>query len=157
MIQKYSFWLFFGTALIWLLDAVTKVLATKFLTASIAVAPLLSFSLTQNPNLAFGIPFPFLVTIILSVFAVALLIYVFFQHTQKNSLPAVFAFALLLGGALGNLSERIIFGAVTDFIAFGPIPNFNLADMALTFGVLLLMAKCRKIFTQETNSQYGHA
>jgi signal peptidase II len=53
-----------------------------------------------------------------------------------------------LGGAIGNLGERIFFGQVTDFIALLTIPNFNLADTALTIGVILLIIFHSKIFTK---------
>jgi signal peptidase II len=46
---------------------------------------------------------------------------------------------LLLGGALGNLIDRIADGAVTDFIKLPHWPAFNIADMAITFGVLALL------------------
>jgi signal peptidase II len=46
---------------------------------------------------------------------------------------------LLLGGALGNLIDRIGDGAVTDFIKLPAWPAFNVADMAITFGVLSLL------------------
>jgi signal peptidase II len=48
------------------------------------------------------------------------------------------AAGLLAGGALGNLADRIRADAVTDYIAVGSWPAFNLADVAVTVGVLLL-------------------
>jgi signal peptidase II len=46
---------------------------------------------------------------------------------------------LLIGGALGNLIDRLIHGAVTDFIKFPLWPAFNFADISITFGVLALL------------------
>jgi signal peptidase II len=46
---------------------------------------------------------------------------------------------LLIGGALGNLIDRLAHGAVTDFIKFPAWPAFNIADIAITFGVLSLL------------------
>ncbi len=46
---------------------------------------------------------------------------------------------LLVGGALGNLIDRLAHGAVTDFIKLPDWPAFNVADMAITFGVLALL------------------
>jgi signal peptidase II len=46
---------------------------------------------------------------------------------------------LLVGGALGNLLDRILNGAVTDFIKLPHWPAFNVADMSITFGVLALL------------------
>jgi signal peptidase II len=46
---------------------------------------------------------------------------------------------LLIGGALGNLIDRLVHGAVTDFIKFPFWPAFNVADISITFGVLVLL------------------
>ncbi len=46
---------------------------------------------------------------------------------------------LLLGGAVGNLIDRVRDGAVTDFIKLPHWPAFNVADIAITFGVLVLL------------------
>ena len=46
---------------------------------------------------------------------------------------------LLLGGALGNVVDRVRVGAVTDFVKLPAWPAFNLADTAITFGVLALL------------------
>jgi signal peptidase II len=46
---------------------------------------------------------------------------------------------LLIGGALGNLLDRVLNGAVTDFIKFPLWPAFNVADMSITFGVVALL------------------
>jgi signal peptidase II len=46
---------------------------------------------------------------------------------------------LLIGGALGNLIDRLVHGAVTDFIKFPLWPAFNFADISITFGVLALL------------------
>jgi signal peptidase II len=54
---------------------------------------------------------------------------------------------LLLGGAIGNLIDRVRAGAVTDFIKLPHWPAFNVADMAITFGVLAL------VYTIETESR----
>ena len=49
------------------------------------------------------------------------------------------AAGLLAGGALGNLADRIRVDEVTDYISVGPWPPFNLADVAITLGVFLLV------------------
>jgi signal peptidase II len=46
---------------------------------------------------------------------------------------------LLIGGALGNLIDRIVHGAVTDFVKLPLWPAFNVADMAITIGVIALL------------------
>lgn len=49
------------------------------------------------------------------------------------------AISMQLGGALGNLIDRILFGPVTDFISVGRFPVFNIADSSITVGVGLLL------------------
>ncbi|MEK6822898.1 MAG: signal peptidase II [Nanoarchaeota archaeon] len=46
---------------------------------------------------------------------------------------------VLLGGVLGNFIDRIAFGVVTDFIQLGPWPAFNIADSALTLGIIAIV------------------
>ena len=49
-----------------------------------------------------------------------------------------FGLGLLVGGAVGNIIDRLVYGYVVDFVAVGPWPRFNVADSAITVGVLLL-------------------
>jgi signal peptidase II len=77
-----------------------------------------------------------IVTVIVAAALIALLAY-FVTHLQK---PLVWLpTGMLLGGALGNIIDRIRDGAVTDFIKLPAWPAFNVADMSITFGVLVLL------------------
>lgn len=67
---------------------------------------------------------------------VALLVY-FARHPARRGLWI--STGLLLGGALGNLLDRLIDGSVTDFIKFPDWPAFNVADISITFGVITLL------------------
>jgi len=69
--------------------------------------------------------------------ALAVLLTYFMRHPTRPWLwvPT----GLLVGGALGNLLDRILNGAVTDFIKLPHWPAFNVADMSITFGVLALL------------------
>jgi signal peptidase II len=49
------------------------------------------------------------------------------------------AIGLMLGGALGNLIDRVLEGRVTDFIDFPRFPSFNVADSAITIGVAIIL------------------
>jgi signal peptidase II len=77
---------------------------------------------------------------LLAVFAVAALaaLLVFFVHNRDRRLVWL-PTGLLLGGAAGNLIDRIRDGAVTDFVDVSWWPAFNVADVAITFGVLTLL------------------
>ena len=92
-----------------------------------------------NTGTAFGLlPNQTLVLIVSSVIAIAFLVYYYRTH----ALPSVllrFAIGLLLGGAVGNLVDRIRVGAVVDFIDLGPWPIFNVADSSIVVGIALLI------------------
>ncbi len=105
---------------------------------SIDVMPGLDLVNVRNSGIAFGLlsgTGPVLVLIVGA--AMALLIAVFVAHADYPLawLPG----GLLLGGALGNLIDRIREGAVTDFIDLPRWPAFNLADSAITVGVVALL------------------
>jgi signal peptidase II len=75
--------------------------------------------------------------LVFTLIALAFLVAYFVRRPQKPWLwlPV----GMLTGGAIGNLIDRIANGAVTDFIKFPHWPAFNVADMSITFGVLVLL------------------
>ena len=80
---------------------------------------------------------------ILVLVAIALIIVLFIWLFRTKSVYVVICLVLVLGGALSNLVDRIIIGAVIDFLDFHLLgfhwPAFNLADTAITVGVILLL------------------
>lgn len=92
----------------------------------------------RNTGVAFGV-FSGGGAVVLAVtfVALALLVFYFARHPNRRGLwvPT----GLLVGGALGNLIDRLANGAVTDFIKLPHWPAFNLADTAITIGVLTLV------------------
>jgi signal peptidase II len=77
-----------------------------------------------------------IVTVIVAAALVALVAY-FVTHLHK---PLVWLpTGMLLGGALGNVIDRVRDGAVTDFIKLPAWPAFNVADVSITFGVIVLL------------------
>jgi signal peptidase II len=105
----------------------------------VGVLPGLELVHTRNHGVAFGLAAgdQVLVTVLVGVALVALLVY-FFTHASR---PLVWLpTGLLLGGALGNLLDRLRTGSVVDFIQL-PLgwPPFNLADGSIVIGVLLLL------------------
>ena len=102
------------------------------------IFPALKLVNVRNEGVAFGIDAggQTLVIALISVALLALVLY-FARHTAKPLmwLPV----GLLLGGALGNIIDRIREGAVVDFLKVPAWPAFNLADVAITIGVLSLI------------------
>jgi signal peptidase II len=71
--------------------------------------------------------------------AIALLALVFFFVTHTGRPLVWLPTGLMLGGAIGNLADRAREGSVTDFVKFPHFPAFNVADMAITVGVVALI------------------
>jgi len=89
-----------------------------------------------------GVAFDFLSgggALVIVVTLLALLALVIFFARQPDRRGAWVPTGLLLGGAIGNLLDRFIDGSVTDFIKFPDWPAFNVADIAITFGVIALL------------------
>ena len=89
-----------------------------------------------------GVAFDFLSGgggLVIAITLLALLALVVFFARQPERRGAWVPTGLLLGGAIGNLLDRLIDGSVTDFIKFPDWPAFNVADIAITFGVISLL------------------
>jgi len=97
----------------------------------------LELTLTHNTGVAFGLAGGGGVRLVLlTALALAVVGYVFSRDPTRPGLWV--AAGLLAGGALGNLADRIRAGAVTDYVQIGSWPAFNLADVAVTLGVIVL-------------------
>jgi len=97
----------------------------------------LAITLSHNTGIAFGLAAGGGTRLVV-VTAVALLVvaYVFSRDPLRPGMWV--AAGLLAGGALGNLADRIRVDAVTDYVQLGAWPAFNLADVAVTAGVVIL-------------------
>jgi signal peptidase II len=98
----------------------------------------LELTLSHNRGVAFGLAGGAGVKLVLvTALALAVIGYLFARNPLRPGMWV--AVGLLAGGAIGNLADRIRAEAVTDFIAVGDWPPFNLADVSITLGVLLLV------------------
>jgi len=136
---------FYLTALLVIVaDQVTKLLIRANLDAWQSTFELGFFRITHihNTGAAFGLfpgqSLPLIIFGLISVSAI-LVIMVFFPHRFPvlNSRLSRLALGLLLGGTAGNLIDRLRLGHATDFLNFNIWPAFNVADSAITVGVLL--------------------
>lgn len=103
-----------------------------------AIASFFRFTHVTNTGAAFGI-FPAgsaFFTIMALIVSLAIIYYNFTLPAGSRMLRL--ALGLQLGGAIGNLLDRLRLGYVTDFLDFGPWPVFNLADTSIVAGVMLL-------------------
>jgi signal peptidase II len=94
-------------------------------------------TLSHNSGVAFGLASGGGTRLVLlTAVALAVVGYVFARNPTRPGMWI--AAGLLAGGALGNLADRVRADAVTDYIQIGSWPAFNLADVCVTAGVLLL-------------------
>ncbi len=133
------------------IDQITKVyiMQTMRLHESIPVIPnLFSITYIRNPGAAFGIlstssgSFRFIFFGLTSIFALGLLGTILARMPKDDWMGQISVVAIL-GGAVGNLLDRLRYGEVIDFLDFyiEPYhwPAFNVADSAITVGVLFLI------------------
>jgi signal peptidase II len=134
---------------IYMSDQVTKAWAVRTLRVNgdlPVIQKLLDFVYTENPGIAFGqlqrtgaLGRWFFVGL---ATAAAVTVLVFFLRTPRGDDRVLGACALLLAGIAGNLTDRIRFGFVIDFILLHAgsyhWPTFNIADASICFGALLL-------------------
>jgi signal peptidase II len=112
----------------------------------------LDLTLSHNRGVAFGLAGGAGVKLVL-VTALALGAIGFFFSRNPQRPGMWLAVGLIAGGAIGNLADRIRADAVTDFIAVGSWPPFNLADVAITLGVVLLVLLYMRDAEQEGAAQ----
>ena len=150
-----SLWGWLGlSALLVVLDQITKVVIQSALLPGQSIdvlPPVVTLVLAYNPGAAFsflasgsGWQRYFFLTI--ALIASVLIIYMMIKHRTDRFL--CFTLALVLGGAVGNLIDRVVTGAVVDFVLvrwpggprlLDPWPAFNLADSCITVGAALLI------------------
>jgi len=98
----------------------------------------LGLTLSHNHGVAFGLAGGAGAPLIaVTLVALGVVVYLFARNPARRGMWV--ATGLLAGGAIGNLADRVRAGSVTDFVDLGSWPPFNLADVAITAGVLLLV------------------
>jgi signal peptidase II len=128
--------------IIFVLDRLTKIAAADNIAygTSIKVLPgIFHLTFILNNGTAFGLmKGQNTLFAILSVVAM-ILILAYIRRNRDLGLTVSLALGLILGGAAGNLFDRIKFGHVIDFLDFRVWPVFNVADSAITIGVSILV------------------
>lgn len=130
-----------------LIDQITKILIVNFLTPFDppvnVISSLLRFKLTYNPYGVFSISLgPNILYYIFSIIGIFILIYIGLSLKDKTS---VVVFGIIIGGALGNIFDRLRLDYVIDFIDMG-IGNlrwftYNFADACITVGAIFLLMR----------------
>jgi signal peptidase II len=139
--MKQFIYFFLIASLIVAVDQITKHLVVVYVKPAdaIEIFPFLHIVSVRNTGAAFGIlkdvGSSFFIGV--SIFAIILVIWLLIRSRE-----GYFSLSLILGGAVGNLIDRIVLGHVVDFIDFSigksHWPAFNVADSALTIGIILI-------------------
>ncbi|MBI5389896.1 signal peptidase II [Candidatus Woesearchaeota archaeon] len=134
---------------VFVIDQFTKSFALAYLKEkSLDLLPFFSFTYVENTGISFGLLKGSQTWVIL--FSVIVVGIIFFYHKQllEEKDPLYLPAALILGGTIGNLIDRIMLGHVIDFLDFKVWPVFNVADSAICVGtvwlILLLWKKDEK-------------
>ncbi len=144
---------------VFFIDIFTKLLIKRFVPfyGEVVLIPgFLSITHLVNKGTVFGFftnfgdgPFRFLF-LLLSILALLFIVYVFFK-TSPSEIIANLSLSFIIGGALGNIFDRVANKGVTDFIDiyYGNFhwPTFNFADTFITIGAILIIAEM--IFTRK--------
>jgi signal peptidase II len=147
MKNRNSYWLLFGiAAIVILLDQVSKAMILENLPSGTAwmpldwLAPYARFVNWFNSGVAFGLfQGGGMLFAVLAMIVAGGIIYYYPHIPHEDKLMQV-SFGLMLGGAVGNVIDRLRFGGnVIDFISVGSFPVFNIADSAVTIGVSLML------------------
>jgi len=149
------------TLVVILLDQVSKIIVRNYLEVGKVLKITKKFfwlTHVENTGAAFSLSFGNaalnkIIFICVSIIAIVLLIYL---NNKSRSKVEKFVFALILGGAIGNLIDRIIFGKVTDFLwcDFPDIfmerwPVFNIADSSIVIAITIMIVHS-VFFTRKT-------
>ena len=135
-------------AVILALDQITKAWVLAALPQNAAWVPIdalsrfLTITHVTNTGAAFGLLKDRGIVFILIAIVVSVAIVLYSRHLPQGQVWVRFSLGLQLGGAVGNLIDRLRLGHVTDFITVGidnlKWPTFNVADSAIVVGVILL-------------------
>ncbi len=163
-LRLYSYLFFIGGGTI-LLDQITKIWIDNNMRL-FETKPILSgffdFYYIRNPGAAFGTfsnSFPeFRIPFFIGISIIAICIILFLYHKQEETeiiMPV--ALSLVLGGAVGNLIDRIRMGEVIDFLLLHynkfRWPAFNVADIAISAGVFLLLLRMAFLEIKQSKGQ----
>ena len=136
MLGKRNIHFFIAVIGVIILDRLTKFLAFKYLTEPVDITSWFSLYFTTNTGAAFGILKG--KTFILTIISVLFIVLIFYKLKEIINENYFWAAALILGGAVSNLYDRIFYGFVIDFVGVENFSVFNMADSAITIGAVAL-------------------
>lgn len=120
---------------IFILDRITKYWRFTLAPEAFPFPGIIELSHHANQGLIANINAPHIPTVFFTTF-IAIILFLFLIKHSFQKLPDTYALACILGGALGNIYDRIVFSFVFDWILLFHTSLINIADIAITIGVL---------------------
>ena len=107
------------------------------------ITSFLNLVLVQNKGISFGLFSRYEIGWLISILTIGIVVVLFIWMRKLERAILALPFSLIIGGAIGNLIDRLNYGFVVDFIDFHFFgwhwPAFNIADSAITVGVIFLL------------------
>ncbi len=125
-------------AILIIIDQISKILVSNLLSEPLG-NEYFKLEIVNNTGMAFGFNDGNLRNIFLSVFVLIIIIRFIKNQLERIDTKTAIAIAMVLGGAISNLIDRIFRGSILDFIRIYKIPNFNLADLCIVTGWILII------------------
>lgn len=142
------------------IEQLSKILVVKLMDINSSIELIKNFfylTYTHNTGAAFSILTGYRLLLILVAIVILVIIFNYLIKNKVEGKINILAFSLIIGGALGNLLDRIVRGYVIDFLDFKifgyNFPVFNLADSFIVIGVFLLLVT---IIRKEHNNDNRH-
>ncbi len=153
--MKKYIWVLIAVTDTILVDQISKFIATQNLGKSIAViGEFLKFTLYHNHGIAFSLNVPREVTIVLTILLVIGGFFLAQKELDFNKKTVQYLVGIIIGGAIGNLIDRIVLGSVTDFIAILNYPVFNIADIAVSVGIVSVIVFYKRLSRSNTPTNF---
>ena len=139
---------------LFVIDLVTKILITNFMRVGdqIKIIPnFFSIMYVRNTGAAFSILENSRFFFIIAGILVLIFIYLFLVRNKTLNMYLIICYSMLIGGIMGNLYDRIVYGYVVDFLSFNIFgyyfPVFNIADSFIVISIILLIINELKVNT----------
>ena len=124
-----------------IIDQISKFLVITLVKNEVVIISneILTITKVENEGFAFGLNKQNILNISLSIVIIIVLIRYLISQRERNSKKIVIYLGLIIAGGISNIIDRIIRGAVFDFIKIGQFPVFNVADICIVVGWILFV------------------
>lgn len=146
--------LFIIISAILLIDQLTKIIILNVINeVKIVIPKLLEIEIVKNVGIAFGLNNGNLKNIFITIIILMMIINFIIKQNKNIDRNTMIALSLILGGGISNLIDRIFRGGIIDFIKISTFPIFNMADIAIVSGWILLIVCVLKFCVKKDNEE----